>query len=469
MVPIERAILRHLFEKKDYAEQVVPYLKENYFYTPSAGLLYKLYEAYYSAYQKLPSFTAIEIGLDAQGGLTQRQVEDAQAALNALRVEPALAEDQETWIVEQTEEFCQTRAVYLGLQQCVAVMDDPKTPKHAMTDILKDALSVSFDTNVGHDYFDDADDRWTFYHAPESRIPFDLDAFNKMTKGGAPKKTLNILVAGTNVGKSLALCHFAAAAKRMSHNTLYITCEMREEWIGARIDANMMDIPLDDVEQLPQHIYIQKIHHLKSLSTGQLKIKEYAPGTASVADFRLLLRELKQKQNFTPELICIDYLNLVKAAGVKMGGSVNSYQYLKAVSEELRALAVEFNVALWTACQFNRTGFSSATPDLADTGESFAIPQTADFMAALTQTEELEKLSQISVRPLKNRYRKKNSFEETIIGIDPDRMKLYDLSSAQLAQAITLPPAINSQAKSTISVRRPGPLASLKREAEGAT
>src|SRR5579872_7440923 len=470
MTPLELTILRHLFSKKEYAEQVVPYLREEYFHTNATAVIYGLYEKFYNHYQTVPSFAAIRVGINAAKGLNEQSLKDANAALETIEKEPELKEDRETWLIEHTEEYCQDRAVYIGLQKCIGIMDDPKTPKHAMSDILKEALSVSFDKDIGHDYITDADERWNFYHAPESRIPFDLDVFNKITRGGTPKKTLNIIVAGTNVGKSLALCHFAAAATRMSHKVLYITLEMREEWIGARVDANMMDIPVDDVEQLPRGLYIQKIQQLKQSSFGELKIKEYPTGTASVANFRVLLQEYKQKQNFVPELICVDYLNNVKAASIKMGGSINSYQYLKTVSEELRALATEYNVAMWTACQFNRQGFSSSNPDLADTGESFAIPQTADLMVGFVQTEELEKLNQYSVIPLKNRYRKKNSFEHQLLGVDADRMKLYDLSAAQLAQALSNPPVTSGASiKPTISGSKRRPLTTLKKEAEGAS
>lgn len=472
MIALELTILRELFSKKEFAESVVPYLKEEYFHSPEAARIYSLYAKFYEKFHVIPSIQAIRIGLDSVTTFNDREAKAAQDALATVEAEPELTDDQRTWLLEQTEEYCQDRACYVGLQQCIAVMDDPKTPKHAIADIMKEALSVSFDTNVGHDFIDNADERWEFYHKPESRIPFDLQTFNDMTKGGVPKKTLNIIIAGTNVGKSLVLCHFAAAGARMSHNVLYITLEMREEWIGARIDANMMDIPMDDVESIPRANYIEKIQKLKQTSMGRIVIKEYPTGTASVANFRSLLQELRQKQNFKPDVICVDYINIVKAAGVKMGGSINSYTYLKHVAEELRGLASEFDVVLWTASQFNRTGFQSSDPGLADTGESFAIPQTADFMFGLVQTEELEKLSQIAVQPLKNRYRKKNTFQQLLMGIDTDRMKLYELNSAQIAQSLSLPPSTSSQQGPPGKPALPGrralkPLQTLRKESEG--
>jgi replicative DNA helicase len=476
MPPLELTILRELFSKAEFAETVVPYLKEEYFHSPDAARIYGLYEKFYNKFRVVPSIQAIRIGLDSVTTLNEREAKSAAEALAQVEATAELLDDQRTWLLEQTEEYVQDRAVYCGLQKCIGVMDDPKTPKHAITDIMKEALSVSFDTNVGHDFLEDADARWEFYHKPENRIPFDLETLNNMTKGGVPKKTLNIIIAGTNVGKSLALVHIAAAAARMSHTVLYITCEMREEWIGQRVDANMMDIPMDDVESLPRGAYIEKIQKLKATygSFGRIIIKEYPTGTASVQNFRALLQELRAKQNFVPDMICVDYINIVKAAGVKMGGSVNSYLYLKHVAEELRGLAVETNTVLWTASQFNRTGFASSDPTLADTGESFAIPQTADFMFGLIQTEELEKLSQIAVQPLKNRYRKKNTFQQLLMGIDTDRMKLYELNASQIAQSLSLPPSTNAQANSkpalpnTTRKRALKPLQTLRKESEGA-
>jgi len=437
MQPLEKTILRQLFDKREFAELVVPYLKNEYFYTPEAATIYKLYEAFFEKFHAIPQFSAIRIGLDSVKTLTEREAIAAQDALKEVQAEPALDHTQDPWLLEQAEEFCQDRAVYCGLQECIKVMDDPKVTRHVIPEIMKQALAVSFDQHVGHDLLNDADARYEFYHKQESKIAFDLQTFNDITRGGVSKKTLNIVMAGTNVGKSLFLVHMAAACMRQNKNVLYITLEMAEERIAERIDANMMNIPIDDVNALPRSDYIRKIHHLRQTSTARLIVKEYPTGTAHVGHFRALLQELKLKQNFTPDIIFVDYISICGSARIKMGSNVNSYTFYKVVAEELRALAVEYDVPVFSAAQFNRTGFASSDPGLENVGESWAIPQTADFMFALVTTEELERLGQISVQPMKNRYAKKNSYQHLLIGIDTDRMKLYDLSPQQIAAAMS--------------------------------
>lgn len=473
MQPLERMILSQLFAKRTFAELVVPYLKPEYFYTPAAATIYKLYEAFFQKFHVLPQFSAIRIGLDSVKTLTEREAQEAVAALKEVEDEKPLTDEQDPWILEQTEEFCQDRAVYIGLQECIKVMDDPKVSRHTIPEIMKQALNVSFDNHIGHDLFNDADARYEFYHKHEARIPFDLDVFNAMTKGGVPRKTLNVVMAGTNVGKSLFLVHMAAGCLRQNKNVLYITLEMAEERIAERIDANMMNLPIDDVNLLSRSDYIRKIVNLKQTSTGRLIIKEYPTGQAHAGHFRALLQELKLKQNFTPDIIFVDYISICASARVKMGSNVNSYTLYKFVAEELRGLAVEHDVPVFSAAQFNRQGYDSSDPSMSNVGESWAIPQTADFMFALVTNEDLEKLGQIQVQPMKNRYAKRNSFQHFLIGIDTERMRLYDLSPAQIAashQYAGAPAPATAPAQSTKpsfgARRRSRPLASFGKPTE---
>lgn len=466
MLPLERTILRELFGKREFAELAVPYLRPEYFHDGPVGTVYKLYEAFFEKFHQVPQFAAIRIGLDSLKSLTEQEAKDAQAALKEIESEPLLDATQDAWLLENAEEWVQDRAVYVGLQECIKVMDDPKVTRHVIPEIMKNALAVSFDQHVGHDLLADADARYDFYHRQEARIPFDLDTFNAMTKGGIPRKTLNVVMAGTNVGKSLFLVHMAASCKRMGLNTLYITLEMAEERIAERIDANMMNLPIDDVNLLGRKDYINKIIALRQSSAGRLIIKEYPTGGAHAGHFRALIQELKLKQNFTPDIIFVDYISICASSRMKMGNNINSYTLYKNVAEELRALAVENDVPLFTAAQFNRAGYDSTDPSMSNVGESWAIPQTADFMFALVTNEDLEKLGQISVQPMKNRYAKRNSFAHFLIGIDTDRMKLYDLNAAQLAAAAASSPApVTAAPKQTFGMpsftRRKRPLSSF--------
>ena len=465
MQPLERAILRQLFDKREFAERVVPYLKEEYFFTPAAATIFKLYEAFFQKFHTVPQFSVIRIGLDAVKTLTEHEAKEALTALAEVEVEVPLTHDQNPWLLEQAEEFCQDRALHVGLLESIRVIDDPKATRHTIPDIMKAALSVSFDNHVGHDLVGDADARYEFYHKQESKIPFDLNVFNNMTHGGVPKKTLNVVMAGTNVGKSLFLVHQAATYLRLGKNILYITLEMAEERIAERIDANLMNIPIDDVHDLPRSDYIRKIHTIQSLTAGRLIIKEYPTGQAHAGHFRALLQELRLKQNFTPDAIMVDYITICASARIKLGTTVNSFALYKFVAEELRGLAVEFNVPVWSAAQFNREGFASSAPGLDQVGESWGIPQTADFMFALVTTDDLAKLGQMSVVEMKNRYGKKRIFGQQLIGVDTDRMKLYDLTSAQIASSLSSPPStMNSPSSSyqTFTARKKRPLQALR-------
>jgi replicative DNA helicase len=474
MNPLEKTILRHLFGDAEYMERVAPFIKDEYFTTDEGATIFRLYNEFYQKFNAIPSFSAIRIGLDASPTVTEQQAKQAQQELSDVQAETLLDGSQKPWLLEQTEEWAQNRAVYCALKQSIQVMDDPKATRHIIPDLLKEALAVSFDTNIGHDYFTDADARYEFYHAPSARLPFDLDSLNKITAGGVPKKTLNLVLAGTNVGKSLALCHFAANYLRSSKNVLYITCEMAKEWIGQRIDANLMDIPMDDVLLLSKQDFTRKITFLRQSSTGRLVIQEYPTGTAHVGHFRTLLQELRLKQHFVPDVILIDYLTICASSRVKLTASINSYQYTKLISEELRALGFELDVPVWSAAQFNRQGFAASDPGLEHLAEGFAIAMTADFAVALVQTEDLEKLGQVSLIELKNRYNRKRTYQQHLLGMDTTRMKLYELSASQLAASLAMPsgPATGQSPKpggvsafTPPAGRRSKPLASLRKQA----
>ena len=344
-------------------------------------------------------------------------------------------ESQIQWLVDKTEKFCQERAIYNAVLGSISILDgkDKTNEKGAIPKILSDALAVSFDNSVGHDYLKDSDSRYEFYHHKESRIPFDLDIFNKITKGGLPNKTLNIALAGTGVGKSLFMCHVAAGAMVLGKNVLYITMEMSEEKIAERIDANLLNVKLDDLIDLPKDIYDKKVYKVREKTTGNLIIKEYPTASASAIHFRNLLNELNLKRSFKPDIIFIDYLNICCSSRIKPGSNINSYTYVKAIAEELRGLAVEYNVPVVSATQTTRSGFTNSDPGLEDTSESFGLPATADLMFALISTEELDELGQILVKQLKNRYNDPTLHKRFAIGIDRSKMKLFDVEqSAQL-------------------------------------
>jgi archaellum biogenesis ATPase FlaH len=338
------------------------------------------------------------------------------------------------WLLDETEKFCKDKAVYNAIVQSIQIIDgkDTKFTSEAIPDILKDALAISFDNSVGHDYITDSDDRYNFYHREEERLPFDLDMFNKITNGGLPSKTLNIALAGTGVGKSLFMCHMAASALSQGKNVLYITLEMAEERIAERIDANLMNVTMDDLKNLPKQMFDDRISRIKNKTEGKLIIKEYPTASAHAGHFRALLNELSLKKEFRPDIIFIDYLNICASSRFKMSGTVNSYTYIKGIAEELRGLAVESDVPIVSATQTTRSGYANSDVELTDTSESFGLPATADFMFAIISTEELEKLGQLMIKQLKNRYNDPSHHKRFVIGVDRAKMRLYDLDmSAQ--------------------------------------
>jgi len=433
MKRLEKTILKNLIYNEEYARKVIPFIRPDYFSDINEKNIFKEVQDFALKYKTLPTHEALVINFTENKTLSESEVRTAISILDEVQQDKELSEQQ--WLIEQTEKFCQDKAIYNSIMEAVSILDD-KTGKKAKGEIpklLSDALGVSFDNSVGHDYINDSDSRYDFYHKVESRVRFDLDLFNKITKGGFPIKTLNVALAGTGVGKSLFMCHCSASSISQGHNVLYITMEMAEEKIAERIDANLLNIDLNELQTISREDYAHKFDILKNKTQGKLIIKEYPTAAAHAGHFRALLNELKLKKNFTPDIIFIDYLNICCSARIKMGASINSYAYIKSIAEELRGLAVEFGVPVVTATQTTRSGFTNTDVGLEDTSESFGLPATADFMFALISTEELEQLNQIMVKQLKNRYGDPNLYKRFVIGVDRAKMRLYD--AEQSAQA----------------------------------
>jgi replicative DNA helicase len=431
---LEQTILKNLIYNEEYTRKVLPFLNSNYFTDHTEKIVFKEVFEFVNKYKNPPTHESLVINFTESKTLTEPDVKSAITLLNEIKQN----KDEKVelkWLTEQTEKFCQDKAIYNAIMESVSILDDKnaKKSKGEIPKLLADALGVSFDSHVGHDYINDYNSRFDFYHKVEQRIPFDIDFFNKITKGGLPKKTLNIALAGTGVGKSLFMCHMAASCLSQGQNVLYITMEMAEEKIAERIDANLLNITLDDLHVIPKDDYERKFSALKSKTHGKLIIKEYPTAAASTMHFRALLSELALKKTFKPDIIFIDYLNICSSSRVKPGANINSYMYIKSIAEELRGLAVENEVPIVSATQTTRSGFTNSDPGLEDTSESFGLPATADFMFALITNEELEALNQILVKQLKNRYSDPNMYKRFVIGIDRSKMKLYDVEeSAQV-------------------------------------
>ena len=425
---LEGTILSNLIYNEKYTRKVLPFLKSDYFTAKSHKIIFLEIHEYVGNYNALPSLNALGIECQERTDLSEDQFKDVTEVLGALSKE----ETDFDWIVDTTERWCQERAIYLSLMESVKIADgqDEKRDKGSIPQILSDALGVSFDQHVGHDYLQNYQERFDFYHKKEHKIPFDLDFFNRITKGGIPNKTLNIALAGTGVGKSLFMCHVAASVLLQGKNVLYITLEMAEEKIAERIDANLLNVPIQKLPELPHVMYENKINKLMKKTKGKLIIKEYPTASAHVGHFKSLLQELSLKRSIKPDIIFIDYLNICASQRYK-GSIVNSYTYVKAIAEELRGLAVEANVPIVSATQTTRSGYGSSDVDLTDTSESFGLPATADLMFALISTEELEGMNQIMVKQLKNRYNDPTSYKRFCIGIDRSKMRLYDIEEAQ--------------------------------------
>ena len=429
-IELEQTILQNLLTNEPYMRKVIPFVKKDYF-EGTYRILFEEVTKFVTKYNRLPTLESFKIEIDQSDKFSE------QTYSHALDILPSIFEkkpENEQWLFDTTEKWCQDRAIYLAIMESISVIDGKhqKLTKNALPDILQSALAVSFDTNVGHDYLVNVDERYAFYHEQEERIPFDLDYFNKITKGGLPNKTLNIALAGTGVGKSLFMCHCAASALSQGRNVLYITMEMAEERIAERIDANLMNVPIDQLENMSKNMFTDRVQSIAKKTNGKLIIKEYPTGQAHSSHFRALLNELKLKKRFVPEIIFIDYLNICASSRMKgMGGSINSYSYIKSIAEEIRGLAVEFDVPIVSATQTTRSGYSNSDVGLEDTSESFGLPATADLMFALISNDELASLGQIMVKQLKNRYNDPNMNKRFVVGVDRSKMKLYDVDESQ--------------------------------------
>ena len=428
---LEDTILSHLIHNEDYCRKVLPFLKDDYFASRSDKVLFSEIYAFVDKYNNLPTKETLIIELGNRKDITEEEYKAIKQTINGLSYE----ENDLQWLLDTTEKFCKDKAVNNAVLNGIKILDgkDKKRTPEAIPSILSEALAVSFDNHIGHDYIDDADDRFDWYHRTELRLPFDLQYFNKITKGGVPQKTLNVCLAGTGVGKSLFMCHLAASSILEGKNVLYITLEMAEERIAERIDANLLDVSTDDLHALPKTMFDDRVERLKSKSPGKLIIKEYPTASAHSGHFKALLNELALKKSFKPDVLFIDYLNICSSSRFK-GGNISSYFYIKAIAEELRGLAVEFKLPIFTATQTTRSGFVSTDIGLEDTSESFGLPATADFMFALMTSEELDQLNQMKVKQLKNRYSDPAINRSFIIGVDRSKMRLYDVE--QKAQNI---------------------------------
>ncbi|MEK9694409.1 MAG: DnaB-like helicase C-terminal domain-containing protein [Candidatus Poseidoniales archaeon] len=426
---IEELILTNLAMNEKYSRRVLPFIDVEYFSSKHHKIAFKVLKDHIDKYNELPSRKSLLVDLQDIENISDDNFRSIQDIFEGMSKDEEVDND---WLVDTTEKFCQDKAIYNALMKSIEIVDDKAgdLSKGSIPKILTDALSVSFDGSIGHDFFADYKERFDFYHRKEERIPFDLEYMNIITKGGFPKKSLNIFLAGTNVGKSLAMCHCAASNLADGKNVLYITLEMAEERISERIDANLLDIAMDEIQNLNQEKYFSRMERLKSKTSGRLVVKEYPTASANANHFRVLLNELKIKKNFMPDIIYIDYLNICTSARVKPGSNMNSYGYIKSIAEELRGLSAEFGPPVVSATQTTRSGFVSSDIGLEDTSESFGLPATADFMVALIRTDELDELGQIMVKQLKNRYGDPSKNKRFVVGVDMTKMRLYDVDSS---------------------------------------
>ena len=422
---IETTILSNLVYNEEYTRKVIPFLKEEYFQDGIEKVIFQTIWAYAEKYKSNPTLDALVIDVQDKA-LNEDQYKKSVDYLSEIEETPTDID----WLTDQTEQWCKDKAIYNAVLNGIQIIDGKvkdQTPD-ALPGILSEALSVSFDKHVGHDYMEQSADRYEYYHAKEEKIPFDLDFFNRITKGGLSNKTLNIALAGTGVGKSLFMCHVAASTLMQGKNVLYITLEMAEEKIAERIDANLMNITMDDMHDLPRHMYENRFEKIQKKTSGNLIVKEYPTASAHCGHFRALFNELALKKDFKPDLVFVDYINICASSRFRAGANVNSYTYIKAIAEEMRGLAVEYNLPIMSATQTTRTGFVSTDVGLEDTSESFGLPATADFMFALISSDELNELNQMLVKQLKNRYADPTMNKKFILGVDRAKMKLYDVS-----------------------------------------
>ena len=428
MSKVENLVIKNLLLDEEYVRKAMPFIKAEYFSDLLEKNLYNVINKYFTDYSALPTKEALEIEVGQLGNISDEQHRQTIQYIRDIDDEKS----EYDWILDTTENWCKERAIYLALMESIKIAEgnDEKRATGAIPSILSDALAVSFDNHIGHDYLQDYEERYEFYHQTEEKIPFDLEFFNRITKGGLPNKTLNIALAGTGVGKSLFMCHVASSILLQSKNVLYITLEMAEEKIAERIDANLLSVDIQQLDQLPKMMFDSKVNKIAKKTQGQLIIKEYPTASASVGHFRALLNDLALKKSFKPDIIFIDYLNICASSRYSKLGNVNSYSYIKAIAEELRGLAVEANVPIVSATQTTRSGYGSSDVDLTDTSESFGLPATADLMFALISTEELEEINQIMVKQLKNRYNDPTLNKRFVVGIDRAKMRLYDVEQS---------------------------------------
>lgn len=425
---IERTTLKNLIYNEEYSRKVLPFLKEEYFSNRLEKILFNEIFKFTNQFNKLPTKETLEIDIQNRRDITDEEYKQIVGLIKSLNPEEINLE----WLVQTTEKFCKDRAIHNAVMDGIQIIErkDTRRTPEAIPEILSEALGVSFDSHVGHDYLDDVDRRFDYYHQKLERIEFDLDYFNKITKGGLPNKTLNVALAGTGVGKTMFMTHMAAHSLSINKNVLYITMEMAEERIAERIDANLLNITTDDLYSLNKKLFTDKIQKLKEATTGRLVIKEYPTASAGTGHFKALINELALKKTFKPDIVFVDYINICASSRFKPGANVNSYTYVKAIAEELRGLAVECNLPIVTATQTTRTGFVSSDVGLEDTSESFGLPATADFMFALISNDELEQAGQMMVKQLKNRYNDPTINKKFVIGVDRSRMKFFDVEQS---------------------------------------
>ena len=454
---IESVLLKSLTSNEDFARKVVPFLTKEYFLDKAHQTVYLIADQYFKKYNQVASLDVLEVEIDKLRDVNENLYTQIATFVDQLAgIEVGGTVD---WLVGETEAFCQDRALHIAMQQAVQIMqgNEKKLSKTAIPDILREALSVSFDTRLGHDYQLDAEAQFDYYTAPETKIPFDIEVMNDITNGGVTRKTLNLFIGGTHAGKTLAMCHFAAAHYQAGYNVLYITMEEAEEKIRYRIDANLLNSWMDDVPKMQREVYLNRVAQVKKSTIGNLKIKEYPTGGASVANFRFLLNELKIKENFVPDIIYVDYLNICSSDRFAKADSL--YTYNKAIAEELRGFAKEADVALFTATQLNREGFKDSDPDMGDVSDSFGVPMTADMALILIGSEELDRLNQLIVKQQKNRYKDLNFKKRFIVGCLKGKMRWYDLDE----DSVTLPDIDNDKDDTVpkpVAGRRKGPTAS---------
>lgn len=454
---IEKTVLSNLVFNEDYYRRVYPYIKTDYFDDGNLKKIFETYSRYVEEYREPPSVEALKISLDKRKDLNESSYKEVMSAVDDLQRDP---DTKMEWLVKETEKFCQDKDLFNAIRKAILIMDgeDKEMDKGSIPQLLSDSLGISFDSSVGHDFIDDADSRYDFYHKKEERLPFDIDLLNKITKGGLPRKSMTVLLATTGGGKSLVKCHAAANYLMTGKNVLYITMEMAEERIAERIDANMMNVTLDELKVMPRDVYQKRIDRIKSKCTGKLVVKEYPTGSAHVGHFRHLLNELKMKKGFTPDVICIDYLNICASSRVKGAAAANSYTLVKSIAEEIRGLAMEYNCAVITSSQYNRDAYGNSDVDLTNTSESMGITHTADCILGLISSEDLDALGQLMIKQLKNRWGDLSYYRRFVVGIDRAKMQIYDLEDSAQRGITSDSGNANTMPRASSTVKDDGPV-----------